>query len=94
MQHDYILSPEIPEKKTEKLNSLISIPDGSHRCVGKGGVFSFELERDDSVRAHLARPLPQLIKHVLIEVLLKYVTKKGSMINSFRHLGKTKKWNK
>lgn len=53
---------------------LISVPDGRQRCAGQDGVFPFELERDDSVGADLARPLPQLVEHVLIEVLLRYVT--------------------
>lgn len=48
-----------------------SIPDGSQRGAGKCGVFSFKLEGDDGVRTNLARPRPQLIERVLVEVMLK-----------------------
>lgn len=50
---------------------VIFIPDGRQRGAGQDGVFPFELEGDDGVGADLTRPLPQLIKRVLVEVLLR-----------------------
>lgn len=47
-----------------------SIPDGSQRGAGKCGVFSFKLEGDDGVRTNLARPRPQLVERVLVEIML------------------------
>lgn len=53
---------------------VILIPDGRQIGAGQDGVFPFELEGDDGVGADLARPLPQLVKHVLVEVLLRQKT--------------------
>lgn len=41
------------------------------------------MERNDGVWTHLARPLPQLIKHILVEVLLKYPTEQPSLTPCF-----------
>lgn len=50
---------------------MILIPVGRQNGAGQDGVFPFELEGDDSVGTDLARSLPQLVKCVLIEILLR-----------------------
>lgn len=59
----------------------ILLPDGRQCGAGQDGVFPFELEGDGSVGADLARPLPQLVKRVLVEVLLRRETEWRRRLN-------------
>lgn len=86
MQHNegssfWILLNRLKIKNPELI--LISIPDRRQSYAGQDGVFSFKLEGDNGVGADLARPLAQLVKHVLIEVLLKCVKMNRGMISIF-----------